>query len=564
MKKRRREPFSDPKVSPQALKKIKEPKVGQPVVDRTLLLEKFPRGVKFRKYQQEALLAVADALNSGYKYVFLVAPCGLGKTLILATHCAQSKNAYYAVGLKTLQDQIRKDALLKPFKIATLKGRSNYRCHYGGNALYGICAFNQSIARQCIKQKQCQYEIVKQRAIKAQTTCVNIALLLSSEFLIRRELLVLDEAHQLEATILSQLGMVFTAKDNIPLPEKTEWRRYLEWLKDYRKYIQLDLPFLTDDLKDLEARIMVTRKKEKVNQLNKKYRATIKEIERLKSIRKNIDVLLDDYKKNKEEWVVQLNSEKKTVTFEPISVERFYAPLLFSKGRRTIISSATPPFPQELGLDPDEVKILEYPSIFPIPNRPIYYGKAVYSGSMSLKNRAGTIPKIANQIANLGKRKTIVHCGSYSIARALSEELKKFRAKHILQDQQKRAQSLKQWMETKETSIFLSVNMEDGISLDDDLARINIIAKIPFPYLGDLRVRKRMDLPDGRRWYMSQAIRKVQQAAGRTTRSTEDWSHTFILDSDFERLIQRYDDLFFKWFKDALERKREEEKITPP
>ncbi|MFX0093423.1 MAG: helicase C-terminal domain-containing protein [Candidatus Hodarchaeota archaeon] len=564
MKKRRREPFSKSKLDPKSLKPAIDTKTRQPIADRSLLLDTFPKNVKFREFQQEALLAIADAFNSGYKTVFLVAPCGLGKTLILATHGAHSKNSYYAVGLKSLQDQILKDPILKKFKIAGLKGRSNYRCYYGGNAQYGLCSFDQSQTRRCIKENRCRYERAKARAIKSKMTCVNIALLLSSEFLTRRELLILDEAHQLESLFLNQVSMLFTPKDNIPLPEKTRWAQYLEWLKDYRKYIQLDIPYLTEDLKDLEGKIMATKNLERRKKLDRKYRAIIREIERLKGIKKNIDLLLEDYKKNKEEWVVQLNPQTNYVTFQPISVERFYKPQLFSKGKRVIVSSATPPFPEELGLEPEQVKILEYPSVFPIPNRPVYYGQGVYSGSMSLKNRDGTFPEMAKKIAQLSKRKTIVHCGSYTIATKLSEELNKFQLKYLLQDRRQREQSLKQWINQSKITLFLSVNMEDGISLDDDLARINIVAKIPFPHLGDLRIRKRMALVDGERWYLSQAIRKVQQAAGRTTRSKKDWSHTFILDSDFDRLIKNHDNLFFKWFKDALRRKDIGETITPP
>ena len=92
--------------------------------------------------------------------------------------------------------------------------------------------------------------------------------------------------------------------------------------------------------------------------------------------------------------------------------------------------------------------------------------------------------------------------------------------------------------------------MSEGVDLKGDLSRFQIICKIPYPYLGDKIVKKRMG--KWKNWYPLQTAKLIVQASGRSVRSMEDKAVTYILDADWDRLYRNNIDMFPKSFKDAL------------
>jgi len=101
--------------------------------------------------------------------------------------------------------------------------------------------------------------------------------------------------------------------------------------------------------------------------------------------------------------------------------------------------------------------------------------------------------------------------------------------------------------------VFLSVAMDEGISLDDDAARWQVIAKAAYPFMGAKRVEYRMDELNDWTWYAGQAAINLQQAVGRGMRSKDDWCHTYVLDKSAADLIDRNEYLFEDWFLDAVD-----------
>lgn len=99
-------------------------------------------------------------------------------------------------------------------------------------------------------------------------------------------------------------------------------------------------------------------------------------------------------------------------------------------------------------------------------------------------------------------------------------------------------------------TVMLSPSIAEGFSFDDDLARFQIIAKVPYPYLGDRQVKAKMEID--REWYTLQTVMTVLQACGRIVRSDEDHGSTYILDHDFIRLYTDNTKFFPKWFRDAF------------
>ena len=101
-------------------------------------------------------------------------------------------------------------------------------------------------------------------------------------------------------------------------------------------------------------------------------------------------------------------------------------------------------------------------------------------------------------------------------------------------------------MTTKKASVLLSPSMTEGVDLKGDLSRFQIICKIPYPYLGDQIVRKRMH--KHKDWYGLQTAKAIVQSCGRSVRSSKDTAVTYILDSDWKRFYGKNKHIFPKEF----------------
>jgi len=75
---------------------------------------------------------------------------------------------------------------------------------------------------------------------------------------------------------------------------------------------------------------------------------------------------------------------------------------------------------------------------------------------------------------------------------------------------------------------------------------IIIIVKLPWPSLQDKRVQKKIEINND--WYTAEMFRSFVQACGRSTRSEDDWSVTYVLDTSFYSWIYKYKHWFSKKF----------------
>ena len=102
--------------------------------------------------------------------------------------------------------------------------------------------------------------------------------------------------------------------------------------------------------------------------------------------------------------------------------------------------------------------------------------------------------------------------------------------------------------EKKNNSVLISPSLHTGVDFKDDKARFQIIFKVPF-MAGDEQVsaRRRKD-PN---WYFGQAVTQMIQSYGRTTRSVDDYSVTYILDKRALHYLKN-DNFTPEWVKEAV------------
>jgi Rad3-related DNA helicase len=260
---------------------------------------------------------------------------------------------------------------------------------------------------------------------------------------------------------------------------------------------------------------------------------------------------------DKDNWVYELvktdvrGSYK--ATFKPIDVSAYSEDSLFRLGDKIIIMSATimnkSIFCKTLGISEKDASFISIPSPFDAKKRPVVFSPV---GSMSAKVIDVTLPKLAKAVEEImihhKNEKGIIHCKTFKIANYIKSNISSDR--FIIHTSENRDEMLRMHIKSKKPTILLSPSMTEGVDLKDSSSRFQIICKVPYPYLGDRLVKKRMNKFPG--WYNLQTAKTIVQAAGRSVRSVDDYAVTYILDSDFERFISRNRSLFPDDFLNCL------------
>jgi Rad3-related DNA helicase len=226
-------------------------------------------------------------------------------------------------------------------------------------------------------------------------------------------------------------------------------------------------------------------------------------------------------------------------------------------GQKVMLMSATildpHAFAESLGIDKNEYSVIKIPSPFPAENRPIFQSTI---GSMSSSQIQYNLPKLKAAIEAIldehDGQKGIIHCHTYKIARYLKHNLKskKYAKRILMHNSDNRDEILKKHITTKQPTVLLSPSMTEGVDLKGDLSKFQVICKIPYPYLGDPIIKKRMNKNKG--WYALQTAKSIVQSCGRSIRNESDQAVTYILDEDWHRFYGRNSNIFPEDFKKAI------------
>lgn len=130
----------------------------------------------------------------------------------------------------------------------------------------------------------------------------------------------------------------------------------------------------------------------------------------------------------------------------------------------------------------------------------------------------------------------VVHnCVSNKVANYLFEAVGSDRL--LVHDSTNRDEVLRQHIESTLPTVLLSPSMTEGVDLADDASRFQVLCKVPFPYLGDEVIRKRMEKNSS--WYPYQTAKSIIQALGRSVRNSDDFAMSYILDADWDFFYKR-------------------------
>jgi Rad3-related DNA helicase len=145
----------------------------------------------------------------------------------------------------------------------------------------------------------------------------------------------------------------------------------------------------------------------------------------------------------------------------------------------------------------------------------------------------------------------IIHTANFKIAEWLVENLDVPQKiyHHNPDSGDDRNSIIEAFQDSPKPGLLISPSITEGLDLKDDLSRFAIIAKTPFPYMGDQWVKARQELST--EWYRRQALIDVIQGCGRIVRSKDDYGNVYIIDESWAYLYSQSQNAIPQWWKDS-------------
>jgi Rad3-related DNA helicase len=199
--------------------------------------------------------------------------------------------------------------------------------------------------------------------------------------------------------------------------------------------------------------------------------------------------------------------------------------------------------------------VVRVPMTFDVDNRVIH---AAGVANMVNREKETEWPKMVVAVRNVLRlhpdERVLVHTVSYQLAEYLREQLTGTgRLLVTYSNTAAKNQAVARFRATP-NSVMLAPSLDRGVDFKDDDCRVVVVAKVPFPNLGDTQVSARLHAPGGKMWYAVQTVRSLVQMTGRGVRSETDWCVTYILDRQFTSNVWKNNrKLFPTWWREAVD-----------
>lgn len=529
------------------------------------ILKWFPQTQKMstpRPQQIEVLEWYEKKRSEGARKFIICAPTGSGKSGIAKTiancEASQGRRVLITSPLNTLVDQYQEFERDLKFPLKTLEGKTHYSCvamrEVKGerqNCENGFCAADICTLDFAAKIKQRGIKLYDSRKCDScnrmyACPCVNCNYRAAfKEF--KNSLIANTNFTLLQMNVTNSPDILIIDECDYMEPFIRMFRKVI--IDEYWKFDQFEDYVLCLENKALEYKLAIEKLENSLEtaKLKKIYLNKIERIERL----------LEDVKENNAPYIVSEENQK-TTPFEPVTIDRFVEAALDVENRVVILMSATP---QKL----EGWEFIEVKSPFPAEIRPFKY---VPVGSMALKGRQETIPKLAQMLItreNLLPGKSIVHVPSYTVAGALGQEilrLSKNSIKPIIQSRQNtvedftgaalRQDVIEKFKKDKDSNkILIAVNMGRGIDLPEADITNNIITFVKRQNPTDHLVRAKWKYL-GKEWEYQDAANEIMQQYGRVNRNNEKVTNTIITEPEWEKFFRKNQKYFRQWFIEAV------------
>lgn len=478
------------------------------------ILKSIPRGWTPRDGQRRTFEIIEENFDKADVFV-IRAPTGAGKSLLAVTIAAWVAKRLKGKSRILVPNNVLFKQFLDDFpSLTVLSGRDTYECTlYAGQTTKFDCGTHTQLTGKGGKRgpycKGCPYVSALRRSRVMPYTLCNYWTYLA--YRLYGEALVIDEAHNLTQMLRGMAARkLWKHEYNFP-----------HWVRTYgqlHRWCQEALARAPGD--------------------------------------KKLQLLRRELEENKVRYLVERGTdlyrgeERECIKLIPVDI-RSQPPLLWPSGqvKKIFLLSATlnRKDVEDMGLGDRRILTIDTPSPIPVERRPVYLDLKFNLGAA---NADRDIPHLARYIEQLlagEPTKGFIHA-PYALANKLHDHLGSH-PRLLWHDNGNKRAIFDEFL-ASDDKVMVGSGMYEGINLAGDLARWQLVTKVPWPSLGEPAYKWLADEdPEG---YANEAARQVIQAAGRVSRSETDYGRTIIVDRSFRRLYEGFPDLFPDWFCDAV------------
>jgi Rad3-related DNA helicase len=538
---------------------------------------------KPRKEQREAIEFIDTEYKSNplNKFFLLNLPVGVGKShlaLMISDWYRKNVDRTAKVDIIT-NSKILQDQYSDTYEsISDLKGKENYECEsYSCSCAQGA-EFNRLNKTTC---ESCPYSSAREGYMGGGVSLTNFYLYILYSIYnpkVREarspKVLIVDESHDFDDVMSDFIsikiteGVVkkfkFSNENDVlkKLKSVTTISQYVSFLSFLGSEIANTIDSIENGISSQTRNIREDKRDLKISKLLKTKNVDVKMMQLATDLRQyqlKIEVFLKEYKENTNNWVLETNYnerlKQKELSLEPIWAYDYLDKYVFSHYDMVFLMSGTilnkSLFCQLNGLDVSKAVYYSISSPFNVKNRPIYY---MPLGKMSFKQKEETferyIPYIKKLLDKYKGKKGIIHTNSFELAKWIEEKIKDPRL--VFHDSSNKDDVLRMHKESEEPTVIVSPSMDTGVSFDNDSARFQIIAKVPYPSLASQKNKLRQkNNPD---WYSWKTVSGLVQMSGRPVRSSLDYADTIIIDGSFGDVIKHSSHFIPDWIQAAIKR----------
>lgn len=555
------------------------------IINEALVTNVFGKDFQFREGQREVIEAICNHyLEDPEGTIILDAPTGSGKSLIAmwSAHVLKElgKRGYLVTSDLMLQDQYEEDFKRLKLNWPSIRGVDNYNCNVNDLPFSLADCKMKGIGYEAAEKlpcwNNCGYLQGRKRAKELPVALFNYSYYLIQRNYVedkmqeqdreipfpKRDFVFFDEAHKVDSIVQSHFS---------PRIDRTTTKIFKEvnkfvqkqaisaaWVSENRIEDIVDRLMREDDHQELmrhisefrgiavvyrkvrSAALKQSKSRFKGGDVPKDWQTFFGRMDRLKDIWCKFDDYYDIIKELGMDAIVIDRKETETKFLcleEAMMIDKF----LQKKSGFKVFMSATlgdiKSFAKHTSMG--NARVIRMSNNFDYKKSPVVF---INRHKLSFREREQNLPKVIKVLDKiLDKHKGqsgIIHAGSYQFMNEINAQ-SKHSFNFITYDVAKERQGAIRNFNEQDGKILVGPSLLEGLDLKDDKSRFQIFFKVPYPSLGDPLVKAKMSAFPG--WYDWKTGIAIQQGAGRSIRSKDDWAITYILDACFRSLSNKKD-----------------------
>jgi Rad3-related DNA helicase len=477
------------------------------------IMDYFPNNLTPRIVQSSALQELENRWNDASVFVVNL-PVASGKSAIAISISKWQGKASIITPTKLLVDQYTNEYP----SLQVLRAKADYFCEFFKCSL-SKRPQGKGIPKLCPKTTMCsgcdQYRMDLRKSRVMPYLLSNYYIYLAHT--LYRDTLIIDEAHQL-IPMLQKMSSKKLWQDKYNYPHWIQNRQdMISWVQDKRNTwnVSGDLNY-----HKFKEELLSDRPKFLFRRTDERYRG----------------------------------EDKNCLTMTPLDI-RDEPPFMWpSQVKKIVLMSATLSRKdiEQLGISDKKIIYIEADSPINSDRRPVSIPSEAQN--MSLRNQAENLPKLAEYIQKIAtehsEEKGLIHV-TYGLAEKLKPYLQED-SRFLVHNKNNKTNVYNKFRESDKPLVLLASGMYEGIDLPYDAGRWQIIAKIPWPSLGDPAIKFMCN--EDPEYYNWECLKTVLQGCGRICRTLDDYGITYVYDSTFKRLYKDSLKSGFipKWFANSV------------